>query len=82
MTVWMMGLLGLACTGTPDDSGSADADPWADLAFAPAGPDSVPDPSARGPFAVGGENPLVRVCRSLGFSPSSAWRGWFSGVFF
>ena len=53
MTVWMMGLLGLACTGTPDDSGSADADPWADLAFAPAGPDSVPDPSARGPFAVG-----------------------------
>ena len=31
---------------------------------------------------VRGELPLIRVCRSLGFSPRSAWRGCFSGMFF
>ncbi len=33
-------------------------------------------------LGVRGEVPLVRVCRNSGFSPRSAWRGWFSGVFF
>jgi|GEM_PF-4784079 len=45
-------------------------------AMAPLAPGRGEGPGVRG------EDPLVRVCRSSGFSPSSAWRGWFSGVFF
>lgn len=39
------------CGPSPIDSG--DADPYADLAFAPAGPNTAPDPMAWGPFPVG-----------------------------
>jgi len=48
MLVWMM-LVG--CSGEALDTDSVDR--YADLDFAPAGPDAAPDPMAWGPFPVG-----------------------------
>ncbi|MFT4976562.1 MAG: hypothetical protein ACI8S6_002467, partial [Myxococcota bacterium] len=42
----------MGCGDATDDVAAA-VDPYADLAFAPAGPGVAPDPMAWGPFPVG-----------------------------